>query len=51
MEMKGLMWVWMMAYKTVIHLVYLMVYCLVSMTDDSMDLMMADSLVYLMASH
>ena len=50
-EMKLLMWVAMMAHKKVIHLVSLMAHCLVSKTDDSMDLMMADSLVYLMASH
>ena len=50
-ETKVLMWVVMMAYKKVLYLVSLMVYCLVPMTDDSMDLLMADSLVYLMASH
>ena len=47
MEMKVLMWVGMMAHKMVIHLVYLMVRCLVQTTDDSMDLMMVDSLVNL----
>ncbi len=50
-ETKVLMWVEMMVHKKVLYLVSLMVYCLVPMTDHSMDLMMEDSLVYLMASY